>query len=121
MLVNSLHTPATVPDTFKGTGNSASSAIPIIDIRSTTSDVSQGGIDEYIRAAVTTGLSSPYNEKELPSLLLYDAAGLRLFEEITYQPDYYLTGLEINILSKYAQQIADSIQDGSLVVELGAG
>ncbi|KAI6101027.1 histidine-specific methyltransferase [Pisolithus croceorrhizus] len=54
------------------------------------------------------GLSKPYNEKELPNLLLYNEEGLRLFEQITYQPDYYLTGLEIDILSRHAHQIADS-------------
>ncbi|KAF9220091.1 hypothetical protein BS17DRAFT_810846 [Gyrodon lividus] len=95
--------------------------IPIIDIRSTATSGAIAGLEDAIRTEVATGLSRAYNEKELPSLLLYDEEGLRLFEEITYQPDYYLTGLEIGILSKYASQIADSIPDGAILLELGAG
>jgi uncharacterized SAM-dependent methyltransferase len=36
-------------------------------------------------------------EKQLPTLLLYDEAGLRLFEQITYLPEYYLTNAEIEV------------------------
>ncbi|KAF9257453.1 hypothetical protein L218DRAFT_804246, partial [Marasmius fiardii PR-910] len=70
---------------------------------------------------VLEGLSQPYNEKTLPGVLLYDEAGLRLFEKITYQPDYYLTGLEIDVLSAHAAEMAESIPNGSILVELGAG
>lgn len=36
-------------------------------------------------------------EKRLPTLLLYDEAGLRLFEKITYLDEYYLTNAEIEV------------------------
>ena len=36
-------------------------------------------------------------EKKLPTLLLYDEAGLRLFEKITYLDEYYLTNAEIEV------------------------
>ncbi|KAF2024560.1 hypothetical protein EK21DRAFT_104582 [Setomelanomma holmii] len=60
-------------------------------------------------------------EKKLPTLLLYDEAGLRLFEAITYLDQYYLTNAEIEVLENCAHQIAQRIQSGSVLVELGSG
>lgn len=60
-------------------------------------------------------------EKTLPTLLLYDEAGLRLFEKITYLEEYYLTNAEIEVLEAYADRIAERIRPGSVVVELGSG
>jgi len=74
------------------------------------------------RAAVA-GLSA--KKKSLPAWLFYDAAGSRLFEEITRLPEYYLTSLEQSIFSRYAAEIvakaAGSIEQPLTVVELGAG
>ena len=53
--------------------------------------------------------------------LLYDEQGLKLFEEITYLEEYYLTNAEIEVLEKNADEIAKWIRPGSLVVELGSG
>lgn len=60
-------------------------------------------------------------EKKMPTLLLYDEKGLKLFEEITYLDEYYLTGAEIDVLETYADHIAERIQSGSQVIELGSG
>lgn len=60
-------------------------------------------------------------EKSLPTLLLYDEAGLKLFEKITYLEEYYLTNSEIEILETYASHIAERIQPNSIVLELGSG
>lgn len=60
-------------------------------------------------------------EKKMPTLLLYDEKGLRLFEDITYLDEYYLTGAEIDVLETYADHIAERIQSGSQVIELGSG
>lgn len=88
---------------------------PIIDIRSDTT-----GFE--LKKLIISGLN-PVNgeEKTLPTLLLYDDDGLRLFEEITYLDEYYLTEEEIAILGTYAHQIAERIPDGSNIVELGSG
>ena len=34
-------------------------------------------------------------ERKMPTLLLYDEQGLKLFEDITYLDEYYLTNAEI--------------------------
>jgi L-histidine Nalpha-methyltransferase / hercynylcysteine S-oxide synthase len=60
-------------------------------------------------------------EKTLPTLLLYDVDGLKLFEKITYLDEYYLTNAEIEVLETYADNIADRIKPNSIVVELGSG
>jgi uncharacterized SAM-dependent methyltransferase len=71
---------------------------------------------------IKTGLRPSYGEdKTLPTLLLYDEAGLKLFEKITYLDEYYLTNAEIEVLEKYARRIAERIQPDSIVLELGSG
>lgn len=60
-------------------------------------------------------------EKRMPTLLLYDEKGLKLFEEITYLDEYYLTNAEIQVLTRYADHIADRIEHGAQLIELGSG
>lgn len=60
-------------------------------------------------------------QKRLPTSLLYDAQGLRLFEEITFLEEYYLTNAEIEALENHASDIASLIPGGSQIVELGSG
>ena len=109
------------PVTVDNQSNPSFERVPIIDIRSTSYSTTGVSLEDGIRASIVSGLSHTYNEKVLPALLLYNEEGLRLFEQITYQPDYYLTKLEIDILSKYATEIANAIPDGALLLELGAG
>ncbi|KAI1530374.1 hypothetical protein PtrSN001C_008697 [Pyrenophora tritici-repentis] len=90
-------------------------ATKIIDIRVDTAE-------SDILADIKKGLR-PENggEKKLPTLLLYDQEGLRLFEKITYQEEYYLTNAEIEVLETYADSIAERISSPSIIVELGSG
>ena len=48
-----------------------------------------------------TRTPGPVLLKSLPTELLYDDAGLQLFDQITYLPEYYLTAAEADILSKF--------------------
>ena len=89
--------------------------VSIIDIR--RNEISFSTIDEMnakLRPA-------PGQEKSLPTMLLYDEQGLKLFEDITYLEEYYLTNAEINVLERYADNITKSIRTGSRLVELGSG
>src|SRR6266702_1601849 len=78
-------------------------------------------IDSQIAAAVSEGLLS--RPKWLPSWLFYDAAGSRLFDQITEIPEYYVTRTERAILAAHANEIIGIAAgtDALRLVELGAG
>jgi L-histidine Nalpha-methyltransferase / hercynylcysteine S-oxide synthase len=46
---------------------------------------------------------------------------LKLFEEITYLDEYYLTNAEIEALERHATEIVKRLPEGSRLVELGSG
>lgn len=96
-------------------GNPAVGGNRIIDIRQDREELS-------LHKAILDGLKPTDGaEKRLPTLLLYDEAGLKLFESITYLEEYYLTNAEIGVLETHADEIARAIQPGSIVLELGSG
>ncbi|KAJ7701438.1 DUF323 domain-containing protein [Mycena rosella] len=81
-------------------------------------------------AQVLDGLKSPGSDgKHLPTMLLYDERGLRLYDDITtHAPEYYLFGAEEEILKKKADEIVAAMHQGTrglfaneVVLELGAG
>jgi uncharacterized SAM-dependent methyltransferase len=87
----------------------------IIDIRSDTA-----GFE--LKQLISDGLKPKDGEqKTLPTLLLYNGPGLKLFEKITYLDEYYLTSQEIEVLQQHAKSIAERIPEGAMVVELGSG
>ena len=59
--------------------------------------------------------------KRLPSKYFYDARGSRLFEDITHQPEYYPTRVEIALLHARIEQIAAAVGACAHVVEYGSG
>lgn len=59
--------------------------------------------------------------RRLPSKYFYDARGSRLFEDITHQPEYYLTRVEIALLDACIAQIAAAVGPCAHVVEYGSG
>ena len=89
----------------------------------TTSPISPAKIhiSDKIASAVYEGLMS--RPKWLPSWLFYDAAGSRLFDQITRIPEYYVTRTERGILAKHAAEIVGRAagENTLRVVELGAG
>jgi uncharacterized SAM-dependent methyltransferase len=85
-----------------------------------------GGND--ISSEIIEGLKRPASEKRLPTMLLYDERGLRLYDDITTKaPEYYLFGAETEILRNHAYEIVrvmhhgDEVSVGEVVLELGAG
>jgi L-histidine Nalpha-methyltransferase / hercynylcysteine S-oxide synthase len=85
-------------------------------------DIRKARAEESILDNIKNGLRPDLGgDKTLPTLLLYDVTGLKLFEKITYLEEYYLTNTEIEVLEKYAGQIAERIQPNSIVLELGSG
>lgn len=59
--------------------------------------------------------------RSLPTVILYDRKGLDLFDQITYQPAYYLTEAEIECMKLYGKEITSYCKNGSILVELGVG
>jgi len=57
----------------------------------------------------------------LPPKLFYDAAGSRLFDEITETPEYYPTRTERAILQEFAGAMVQQAGNNLTLVELGAG
>jgi dimethylhistidine N-methyltransferase len=70
-------------------------------------------------ASVLEGLSRP--RKSLPCRFFYDAKGSALFEEITRQPEYYPTRVEIAILEANAMQMLEGEFGETILVEFGSG
>ena len=85
-------------------------------------DIRQGEFDNSLADEIRQKLN-PDNgqERQMPTLLLYDEAGLQLFEKITYLDEYYLTNAEIGTLTNHAEAIAGLIKPGTEVIELGSG
>ncbi len=59
--------------------------------------------------------------RRLPSKYFYDARGSALFEEITRQPEYYLTRVETQLLEACIDAAAACVGPRAHVVEYGSG
>ncbi|KAM5531301.1 hypothetical protein V8D89_015016 [Ganoderma adspersum] len=106
--------------------NCPANTVRILDIRA-RAEPSPGS---SIRNQILSGLAQPVGHKMLPTLLLYDERGLRIYDEITTDAsEYYLFPAEEKILKNKADEIVrvmhSGVGDGDLadevVVELGAG
>ncbi|KAK5200061.1 hypothetical protein LTR92_000602 [Exophiala xenobiotica] len=89
--------------------------VPIFDIRG---DKSGQSLLETLRRSLNPCDGEP---REFPTLLLYDERGLKLFEDITYLDEYYLTNAEIETLKTHAGEIVARLPDNARLVELGSG
>ncbi|KAJ2016062.1 hypothetical protein IWW57_005583, partial [Coemansia sp. S610] len=74
-----------------------------VDFRAAASPDRQKRMPPIVEKIITglTTLSelpggSTTKHRTLPTLLLYDNAGLELFDRVTYLPEYYLTDCEID-------------------------
>lgn len=74
---------------------------------------------ERIRADIVEGLAQ--RPKRLPSKYFYDAEGSRLFEQITRQPEYTLTRVELALLETVLPEVAAAVEPELQVVEYGSG
>ncbi|CAE6503684.1 unnamed protein product [Rhizoctonia solani] len=96
----------------------------IIDVRENASgDISPSN---FVVDAIIEGLSKPSGERSLPTLLLYNEHGLRLYDDITTKAnEYYPFGCEEQILADHADEIVRAMgaaqRDDEVVIELGAG
>lgn len=90
--------------------NATADTIELTDLQPTRDD---------LLGDVLAGLSA--TPKRLPSKYFYDKRGSELFEEITRQPEYYLTRVELALLAERGADIARAIGPSAHVVEYGSG
>ncbi|KAF9889559.1 hypothetical protein FE257_007269 [Aspergillus nanangensis] len=85
-------------------------------------DIRQNDVQFSLVNEIYAGIDPPTGtRRSMPTMLLYDANGLKLFEDITYADDYYLTNAEIDVLHAHAKRIAERIPDHAQLLELGSG
>ena len=84
--------------------------LKLTDLRPTPDDIT---------GDVLAGLSQ--SPKRLPSKYFYDRRGSELFEDITRQPEYYLTRVELSLLEASAVEISEVVGPRAHVVEYGSG
>ena len=100
--------------------------VDIIDLRGTRAS---SGNDVAMRNEILNGLRLPVGHNTLPTMLLYDERGLRLYDAITTDAfEYYPFAAEEEILKEHADDIVRFMHSGmgnkvvnEAIVELGAG
>jgi len=68
---------------------------------------------------ILLGLS--LNKKMISPKYFYDELGSNLFDEITKQPEYYLTRTEMEIFRCYTAEIIEQLGKDCLLIEYGSG
>jgi len=96
----------------------------IVDVRLDSATTSAASL----RSSILSGLTQATGKKTLPTLLLYDEQGLRIYDAITTDAEeYYLFPTEEAILREKGGEIVrlmhrkSGLVDGEVVLELGAG
>ena len=69
--------------------------------------------------SIEDGIFAP--KKCLPSLLLWDAPGLVLFDNFAATAAYYPAKKELELIQQHADDIVSSVQPGAMIIELGSG
>jgi hypothetical protein len=112
--------------------------VKLIDIRGQTdrSNTADQLSDQILTALSTKSVAFPYSSsrhtsnpsqetlllRSIPTLVLYDDAGLDIFDQITYIPEYYPTMAEIAILDGNGHDIIQNcVKDRGVLIELGVG
>lgn len=85
-------------------------------------DIHQDNMEFSLVDDIYKSLDPPSGkQRTFPTLLLYDAKGLKLFEKITFLEEYYPTNTEIEVLETHAKRIVERIPENAQLVELGSG
>jgi 4-dimethylallyltryptophan N-methyltransferase len=87
-------------------------------LRRVIRDIRQSQFEQSIPEQVVQGLTSV--PKTLPALLFYSTEGIQHWNKHSHAPDFYPRQDEMKILQREAFNIAASISDGSVVIDLGS-
>ncbi|KAJ5556508.1 4-dimethylallyltryptophan methyltransferase [Penicillium frequentans] len=83
----------------------------VLDIRKST-------FESIISQDIVKGIHE--EPRTLPTVLLYSERGLQHYDRHSHAPGYYLRHEEIRILKNQAHSIANSIENKSVIVDLGS-
>ncbi|RYP12613.1 hypothetical protein DL767_011148 [Monosporascus sp. MG133] len=81
-------------------------------------DIRRSNFESTIHQQVIDGLTK--EPKTLPALLFYSTEGLQHWNHHSHEPEFYPRREEIRILQEKANDIASTIADNSVVVDLGS-
>ena len=65
-------------------------------------------------------LEPSQQQRRLPSAIMSDEFGLQLWNRCTYLPEYYFTRAEIELLEQCGQDIAQHVEAGCTLIDLGS-
>ncbi|KAI0521402.1 histidine-specific methyltransferase [Xylaria bambusicola] len=82
-------------------------------------DIRQSGESLDLKSKIITGLQSL--APTLPSLLLWNDRGQRLFDRFSQTPSYYPFHSEIEVLNRHGSNIGECIPTSGVLLELGCG
>ncbi|XHG04482.1 hypothetical protein AWENTII_007749 [Aspergillus wentii] len=85
-------------------------------------DIRENDVDFSLVNEIHNSINPPEGRRRsMPTILLYDTQGLKLFEDITYLDEYYLTNAEIEVLENNARRLVERIPNNAQLLELGSG
>ncbi|KAL4932946.1 DUF323 domain protein [Aspergillus undulatus] len=85
-------------------------------------DIRENDMQYSLVHEIQKGLNPPDGaRRSMPTMLLYDAKGLKLFEKITYLEEYYPTNAEIEVLETHSRRLVGKIPSNAQLLELGSG
>lgn len=79
-----------------------------------------GNVTEALREVMKEPTEPPA-KTTLPDELLYSEDGLMIWNKLIFTPEFYQTHDEIVIFDKYGTEIAERVQSGMTLIDLGAG
>ncbi|GAP83930.2 putative duf323 domain-containing protein [Rosellinia necatrix] len=82
-------------------------------------DIRQGDDNFNLEEEIINGLTS--QPPWIPSLLLWDDRGQKLFDRFSQRPSYYPFHSEMKVLTQHGSAIGDSIREDGILLELGSG
>ena len=79
-------------------------------------------IDGFLLSSIHSQLlNNDSGDKHLPSALLSDEPGQKLWSAVTHTPEYYLTSAEIRLFELFGHDICSLVPDNAVMIDLGCG
>ncbi|RAL06529.1 4-dimethylallyltryptophan methyltransferase [Aspergillus homomorphus CBS 101889] len=88
------------------------------DVNALVRDIRSSKCESSIARDIIEGMRQ--EPRNLPTILLYSEKGLQAYDRHSHAPGYYPRQEELLILQKQARNIANSIENGSVLLDLGS-